>query len=84
MKRAAIFSPKIILRFEFQYFSARCLCFLVSIFLRQASLVFLILLLEGDVLDVEVDLGPVLERDGVEAELLELLYLPIRRIHISV
>ena len=44
----------------------------------------LVFLLESDVLDVEVDLCPVLDGDGVEAELLELLDLPVRRVHVPV
>ena len=43
----------------------------------------LILLLEGDVLDVEVDLGPVLDGHGVQAELFELLDLAVRGVHVA-
>ena len=44
----------------------------------------LILLLKVDVLDVEGDLGAVLEGHRVGAELLELLNLPVRRVHLPV
>ena len=40
------------------------------------------LLLEGDVLDVEADLGSVLDRDTVSAEHLELLDLSVRCVHL--
>ena len=39
-------------------------------------------LLEGDVPDIKADLGPVLDGDAVSAEELELLDLPISRIHL--
>ena len=46
------------------------------------NLIFSLFLLKGYVPDIKADLGPVLHGDAVSAEKLELLDLPVGRIHL--